>query len=97
MNLPITASSDDINQRFRSLALVLHPDKQRTEDSRQSAQKAFARLARAHQVLIDPRTRAIYDSLGEEGLKDSSGLEVGRRAKSPEQVCTYDIIHDTFR
>jgi hypothetical protein len=86
LNVPTDASPSTINASFRSLALVLHPDKQRSEESRLAAQKAFARVGRAYQVLTNPKLRAIYDTLGEEGLKDGVGLEVGKKGKSAEEV-----------
>lgn len=41
-------------------------------------------LNRAYEVLSDAKQRAIYDSLGEEGLKTS--WEVGTKYQTPEQV-----------
>lgn len=63
--------------------MLLHPDKAAPEH-RQAAETQFRNLQRAFEVLLDPEKRAVYDALGEEGLK--SEWRVGLKGKSPEQV-----------
>lgn len=42
-------------------------------------------------VLSDPHKRAVYDLLGEEGLKSS--WEVGQKVPTPEEVDTWYMMH----
>jgi DnaJ family protein A protein 2 len=63
--LGVTKESTDreIKSAFRKLALKHHPDKKGGDI------KVFQELSTAHEVLIDPEKRKIYDKYGEEGLK----------------------------
>jgi curved DNA-binding protein CbpA len=74
LNVPRSASDDDIKKAYRRLAQVFHPDKHTTDDQREKAQEAFARLQAAYEVLSNPEKREVYDIYGEEGL--AAGLEV---------------------
>lgn len=65
--------------------MLLHPDKAPPEH-KQAAETQFRNLQRAFEVLLDPERRAVYDALGEDGLR--SEWRVGRKGKSPEQVST---------
>jgi curved DNA-binding protein len=60
------ASAEDIKKAFRKLAAKLHPDKN-PGDKR--AESRFKRVNRAHEVLGDPKSRALYDEFGEDGLR----------------------------
>eukprot|EP00939_MAST-03C_sp_MAST-3C-sp1_P002124 g2124.t1 len=51
----------DILKQFRKLALLLHPDKNKTGDKK-LAEEAFQRLSRAREVLCSPSKRAAYHS-----------------------------------
>ncbi|KAL7423448.1 hypothetical protein Q5752_001028 [Cryptotrichosporon argae] len=84
LNLPTTCSPADIKERYRALAAVYHPDKQRDDGARAAAHRAFQEIQRAYEVLIDTQTRAVYDLFGEEGLRTS--WEVGPRNMTPEQI-----------
>ncbi|KIO33833.1 hypothetical protein M407DRAFT_17434 [Tulasnella calospora MUT 4182] len=83
LNVPKTAPAAEIRERYRELAVLLHPDKAPPEH-RQAAETQFRNLQRAFEVLLDPEKRAVYDALGEEGLK--SEWRVGLKGKSPEQL-----------
>ncbi|KAK8854909.1 hypothetical protein IAR55_003648 [Kwoniella newhampshirensis] len=84
LNLPRAASDAEIRDRYRSLATVYHPDRQRTEQNRASAHARFTEIQRAYEILTDPTKRTIYDLFGEEGLKTS--WEIGPRVKTPEEM-----------
>lgn len=131
LNLPKSATTAQIRDRYRQLAILFHPDKQPStstlfngsvpqagssssssssflpdgsstadaEDHRhpyeidarpvrrtrkEAAESQFAEIQRAYEVLIDPQRRAVYDLLGEEGLK--TNWEVGKRGQSPEEI-----------
>ncbi|HEY3375876.1 MAG TPA: J domain-containing protein [Armatimonadota bacterium] len=53
------ASAEQINKAFRERALVLHPDKNKTDPD---AAKKFKYLTQAYQVLTDPPRRTKYDA-----------------------------------
>mgnify|MGYP000937789605 CR=1 FL=1 len=57
------ASADEIKKAYRQLAIKYHPDKKGGD-----AEK-FKEITKAYETLSDPDKRAVYDRLGEEGLK----------------------------
>lgn len=60
------ASDDQIKRAYRKLALKYHPDK---NQGNEEANKKFAEINNAYEVLSDKEKRQIYDRYGEEGLK----------------------------
>jgi curved DNA-binding protein CbpA len=67
------------------LSAILHPDRHaRTPSLKSAADARFAQLQHAFEVLSDPHRRAVYDELGEEGLKTQ--WEVGVRGKTASEV-----------
>ncbi|KGN45000.1 dnaJ protein ERDJ3B [Cucumis sativus] len=60
------ASDDQIKRAYRKLALKYHPDK---NQGNEEANKRFAEISNAYEVLSDGEKRNIYDRYGEEGLK----------------------------
>ncbi|KAG9006544.1 hypothetical protein FRB94_000638 [Tulasnella sp. JGI-2019a] len=67
LNLPKTATVPEIRDRYRELAVLLHPDKAPVEH-RPTAETKFREVKRAYEVLVDPERRAAYDALGAEAL-----------------------------
>ena len=83
------------------MARLYHPDKHQVswlgfvplftlhdrQDStkRAQAEVLFSKLKHAYEVLSDPHKRAIYDCLGEEGLKEQ-GWEVVQRTRTPQEI-----------
>lgn len=57
-------------------ALQVHPDRLATasEEERRTGTARFQELAKAHEVLSDPRRRMIYDQLGDSGFEAMSSL-----------------------
>lgn len=53
------ASNDEIKRSFRSLALKYHPDKNKSDDSKEK----FLRIVEAYEVLSDESSRKKYDLL----------------------------------
>nr|KAF6494571.1 hypothetical protein HJG63_003995 [Rousettus aegyptiacus] len=65
-----TASSREIRQAFKKLALKLHPDK---NPNNPNAHSDFLKINRAYEVLKDEDLRKKYDKYGEKGLEDNQG------------------------
>lgn len=59
------ASDENIKKAYRKMALIYHPDKNKSPD----AEEKFKQVAEAYEVLSDKKKRDIYDQYGEEGLK----------------------------
>lgn len=77
LDIPKTASDDDIRKAYRKLALKFHPDKNKAA----GAEERFKEIAEAYEVLSDKKKRDIYDQSGEEGLKGgfkSGGTKRGK-------------------
>lgn len=63
LNIPKTASDEEIKKAYKKLAIKLHPDRKGGDEEK------FKELAAAYEVLSDKNKRQIYDQFGEEGLK----------------------------
>ncbi|KAE8681648.1 DnaJ protein ERDJ3B [Hibiscus syriacus] len=66
LQIPKGASDEQIKRAYRKLALKYHPDK---NPGNEEANKRFAEISNAYEVLSDSEKRGIYDRYGEEGLK----------------------------
>ena len=53
--------------RYHRLALKYHPKRNREDIAVNTAK--FSKISEAYEVLSDPQKKAIYDTLGEEALK----------------------------
>ncbi|KAN0085953.1 protein of unknown function (DUF3395) domain containing protein [Tylopilus felleus] len=69
LNLPTTASQNEIRERYRTLSVIFHPDKQQDERTKDTAASKFLDIQKAYEVLSDPFLRQVYDRLGPQGLK----------------------------
>ncbi|XP_034110147.1 dnaJ homolog subfamily C member 11 isoform X1 [Drosophila sulfurigaster albostrigata] len=85
LNLPRDATQEQINSAYRKQSRIYHPDKHQDPESKQKAEMMFNRTKRAYEVLSDPHQRAIYDSVGEKGLK-TEGWEIVHRTKTPAEI-----------
>lgn len=61
------ATQDEIKSAFRKLALKYHPDRNPGD---KEAEAKFKEINEAYEVLSNPEKRKIYDSYGEEGLRE---------------------------
>ncbi|KAK6541958.1 hypothetical protein TWF694_007730 [Orbilia ellipsospora] len=68
LGVPRTATEDDIKKAYKKLALKWHPDRNR--DNKEGAERKFKEIGEAYEVLSDTQKRAIFDQVGEEGLKN---------------------------
>ncbi|BGP02996.1 hypothetical protein RTG_02948 [Rhodotorula toruloides ATCC 204091] len=84
LNLERTASEEEIQKSYRRLAALLHPDRHRDPSLKSSADARFAQIQHAYEVLSDPHRRAIYDELGEKGLK--TNWEVATKGKTAAEL-----------
>jgi molecular chaperone DnaJ len=73
LNVPRTATEEEIKRAFRRLARELHPDVSDAPD----AQDRFREVAEAYQVLSNAETRELYDRYGHAGLR-GGGFTPGR-------------------
>lgn len=60
LQLPSTATPEQLRQAFRSLSKRYHPDT--TTLPREEAAEAFRRLQQAYAVLSNPESRRLYDA-----------------------------------
>ena len=58
LNVPRTASPDDLKRAYRKMAHQYHPDKQGGNEAK------FKEVNEAYQVLSDPKKRESYDNFG---------------------------------
>jgi DnaJ-class molecular chaperone len=65
LNLPKTATADEIKRAHRRLAKQFHPD---ANKSNPNATKRFQEIQEAYDVLSDPTKRTNYDQFGHEGV-----------------------------
>ncbi|SJX63177.1 uncharacterized protein SRS1_14001 [Sporisorium reilianum f. sp. reilianum] len=84
LNVPTDATPDAIKDAYRSLAVVLHPDKHKEASRKSAAESRFREVQRAYEILSDAEKRAIYDYFGEEGLKSTWSVAV--RGRSPREM-----------
>ncbi|GJP52098.1 hypothetical protein CLOM_g11200 [Closterium sp. NIES-68] len=74
LQVPRSASEDQIKRAYRKLALKFHPDKNPGDEE---AKKRFQEIGNAYEVLSDGEKRRIYDQHGEEGVKQHSAQQAG--------------------
>lgn len=49
LNLPSTASQNDIRERYRALSVIFHPDKQHDERTKETATSQFLDIQKAYE------------------------------------------------
>ncbi|KAL3280890.1 hypothetical protein HHI36_004117 [Cryptolaemus montrouzieri] len=85
LNISREASKEEINNAYRRLSRVYHPDKHLDAELKNKAEILFNKTKKAYEVLSDPHRRAIYDSLGVKGL-ETEGWEIVQRLKTPAEI-----------
>lgn len=77
LDLPRTATPEEIKKAYRQKAIKFHPDKNPGDAE---AEKRFKEISEAYEVLCDEQKRQIYDRHGKEGL--NAGMGAGGRGFS---------------
>lgn len=85
LNVPESASVEDIKSAFRKLALILHPDK---NNNSPESQAKFIVLYNSYSVLSDPEKRREYDDY----LKTSAILKESRKERKKQR--TKNVVPD---
>ena len=85
LNVPRSASQDEISGAYKKLSRLYHPDKYRDEEKKKHAEILFTKLQKAYSILGDPHKRAIYDCLGKEGI-DPQVWDLIPRTKTPKEI-----------
>ena len=57
LNLPTTATKEEIRERYRQLSLVFHPDKQHGKPTQETALKRFLEVQKAYESKFDVTVR----------------------------------------
>ncbi|CAD6193991.1 unnamed protein product [Caenorhabditis auriculariae] len=75
----------DEEEEIDFYAILNVPRDANEEDIIKSLSKKMLNIRRAHEVLMDPKKRAIYDALGVQGL-DTQGWELVSRSANPDSI-----------
>ncbi|KAJ2136436.1 hypothetical protein GGH17_001960 [Coemansia sp. RSA 788] len=84
LNVSRHASTEQVRDSYKRLSLLFHPDRHHDAESREWAHRQFNIINHAYEMLTDPRSRAAYDQLGEEGVRLSAAL--GLKVQSPRDL-----------
>lgn len=79
LDVPRSATDDEIKKAYRKMALKFHPDKNKAP----GAEEKFKEVAEAYDVLSDAKKKEVYDKYGEDGLKGGMGNEPGHGPGGP--------------
>lgn len=85
LEIPKTASQDEIKKAYRKKALQFHPDKNPGDSD---AEKRFKEISEAYEVLSDDNKRSVYDRYGKDGLS-GAGMGAGGYSTMDEAMRTF--------
>ena len=83
LEVPKTASAEEIKKAYRKKAIQYHPDKNPGD---KAAEEKFKEAAEAYEVLSDPQKRQRYDQFGHAGMQ-GGGFQSG--GMSMEDIFTH--------
>jgi len=84
LNVPKTATQEEIKNAYKKLCILYHPDKHSSEENKVVAQKEFQKINKAYDILGNTKNKIIYDKYGEKGLDKT--WDIGPLYKTPEQI-----------
>jgi curved DNA-binding protein len=87
LNVPRTATQDDIKKAYRKLARQYHPD---NNPGNRQAEAKFKEINEANEVLSDPQMRQKYDTLGSQWSAYQQGGPAGGFDWSQWTTSTYN-------
>lgn len=103
LDIPRTATAEEIKKAYRKKALKYHPDK---NPGNADAEKKFKEVSEAYEVLSDEKKRQIYDRHGKEAVQGmgAAGAHPGGFASMDEALRTFmgafgmggDSVFDSF-
>jgi hypothetical protein len=65
-----SASKEEIKRAYKTLSLKYHPDKVK-DTPKEEAEKRYAAIANAYEILSNDEKRSLYDQGGEEALRNA--------------------------
>jgi molecular chaperone DnaJ len=74
LEVPKTATAEEIKKAYRKKAIQYHPDKNPGD---KAAEEKFKEAAEAYEVLSDANKRSRYDQFGHAGMSGAGGFEGG--------------------
>ncbi len=77
LEIPRTATADEIKKAYRKKAVQFHPDKNPGDAE---AEKRFKEISEAYEILSDDKKRQMYDRYGKEGVGAGMGAGAGARS-----------------
>lgn len=83
LEVPKTASQEEIKKAYRKQALKFHPDRNPGDAK---AEKQFKDIAEAYEVLSDEKKRQLYDRHGKEALSGFGGAGGAAHYESMEEA-----------
>lgn len=94
LNLPKSASDQEVRERYRQLSVVFHPDKQVDEGRKEAATQRFLEVQKAYEGACQPasdpssRSSAFYSSVRPSIAVRSVEFRLSRDPSSPpSQPC----------
>lgn len=93
LEVPKTATADEIKKAYRKKAIQYHPDKNPGD---KNAEEKFKEAAEAYGVLSDPDKRAKYDQFGFEGLNGAGGFGGGFSGQGMSMDDIFSMFGDIF-
>jgi curved DNA-binding protein len=93
LNVPRTATQDDIKKAYRKLARQYHPD---NNPGKPQAEAKFKEINEANEVLSDPQKRQKYDTLGSQWSAYQQGGQSGGFDWSQWTTANASNLNDLF-
>ena len=95
LEVPRTASEDEVRKAYRKQALKWHPDK--NPENKQEAEEKFKLISEAYEVLSDKDKREIYDKYGKEGLTGDAARNESANGAGFARVFVFRNPEEIFR